>query len=181
MSKQITITGKNTIHKFKKKTPKREIVKKWNLDSEVYTHSYQVDILNEFMDTCGNFIYNNKQQNNSDILKIVYKEIKTKIHGYKQQDIEKNMYNPEGFITIEKVFELVCDCKLECTYCKQPQYILYENVRQMNQWSIDRIDNTQGHNSDNVVISCLKCNLQKRRFDHDKFMFTKQMKLVKLE
>ena len=32
----------------------------------------------------------------------------------------------------------------------------------MQMWTLDRIDNNIGHNRDNVVISCLACNLQKR-------------------
>ena len=49
----------------------------------------------------------------------------------------------------------------------------------MKQWTLDRIDNDQGHTYDNVVIACLECNLQRRRTNSDKFLFTKQMKIVR--
>ena len=45
----------------------------------------------------------------------------------------------------------------------------------MNQWTVDRIDNSIGHDIENIVISCLKCNLQRRSRSSDKFLQTKQM------
>jgi len=71
------------------------------------------------------------------------------------------------------------ECKLCCHYCKDDMLILYENVREMKQWSLDRINNFLGHNVDNVVISCLKCNLNRRNLNSDKFLFTKQMTIVR--
>ena len=32
-----------------------------------------------------------------------------------------------------------------------------------------------GHNSKNVVIACLQCNLKRRRTNKDAFMFTKNL------
>jgi hypothetical protein len=49
----------------------------------------------------------------------------------------------------------------------------------MKQWSLDRVDNNIGHNSGNVVISCLECNLKRRRTNKDAFMFTKNMVIIK--
>ena len=40
--------------------------------------------------------------------------------------------------------------------------------------------NRKEHTKENTVISCLKCNLQKRRRDDKKFRFTKQMNLIKI-
>jgi len=51
----------------------------------------------------------------------------------------------------------------------------------MLQWTLDRIDNDMGHNNNNTVISCLGCNLQRRTTNQDKFLFTKQLKLKKIE
>ena len=34
-------------------------------------------------------------------------------------------------------------------------FILYENVREPKQWSVDRINNDLGHNIDNFVLACL--------------------------
>jgi hypothetical protein len=45
----------------------------------------------------------------------------------------------------------------------------------MSQWTLDRIDNNFGHNIGNLVISCLKCNLKRRRINKNSFMITKNM------
>ena len=60
-------------------------------------------------------------------------------------------------------------------------YILYEHVREMKQWSLDRINNDIGHNNGNLVIACLECNLKRRRTNKDAFMFTKNMVIIKAE
>ena len=60
-------------------------------------------------------------------------------------------------------------------------YILYEISREMKQWTLDRIDNNIGHNYDNIVISCLDCNLKRRLKNKDSFLFTKQLKLTRIE
>ena len=42
------------------------------------------------------------------------------------------------------------------------------------------IDNNINHSESNVIIACLKkCNLQRRCQNKDKFLFTKQLKIVK--
>ena len=70
--------------------------------------------------------------------------------------------------------------KLKCYYCKCNMQIFYFKVRAMNQWTLDRIDNDLPHSNDNVIISCLKCNLERRRQNKDKFLFTKQLKINKI-
>ena len=49
----------------------------------------------------------------------------------------------------------------------------------MCQWTVDRIDNSIGHDIDNIVISCLKCNLQRKTRSADKFAQTKQLVIKK--
>jgi hypothetical protein len=46
--------------------------------------------------------------------------------------------------------------------------------------TVYRINNDLGHNLKNYYLACLECNLKRRRRSDDKFLFTKQMKLVKL-
>ena len=60
-------------------------------------------------------------------------------------------------------------------------FILYKNVRDKKQWSVDRIDNNLGHNIDNIVLACLDCNLKRRCKTSDKFLFTKQLNIIKQE
>ena len=48
-----------------------------------------------------------------------------------------------------------------------------------NSPSIDRIDNDKGHNIDNFHLACLDCNLKRRRRTDEKFLFTKQLNIIK--
>ena len=108
-------------------------------------------------------------------------EINKKINGYKHQDKLKKILDENKFLTFETVLQKLVEYELKCHYCKSELKILYDISRQMTQWSVDRIDNDKGHNNDNFYIACLDCNLKRRRRSDDKFLFTKQMKLVKVD
>ena len=107
-------------------------------------------------------------------------EINKKISGYKQQDKLKKLFDEDKFLTFENIIQKLIDCELKCYYCKSELKVLYDISRQMTQWSVDRIDNDKGHNIGNYYIACLECNLKRRRRSDDKFLFTKQMNLVKI-
>jgi hypothetical protein len=113
------------------------------------------------------------------LYKLFISEIKQKINSYKNQDKTKNMLDEDKIISLYEATELLVESKLKCSYCCCKMYILYPEYRFGNQWTLDRVDNNIGHHKDNCVISCLKCNLQKKRLDDDDFRFTKQMKIVK--
>jgi hypothetical protein len=68
---------------------------------------------------------------------------------------------------------------MKCYYCKESVVLLYEYVRDPKQWTLERIDNSRGHNKDNVEIACLQCNLRRRCMYHERYLFTKQMNIVK--
>ena len=106
-------------------------------------------------------------------------DIKKKINGYKQQDVKKNRLNIEKFIKYDDLIEKILISKLKCFYCKKNTLISYKEKRDPRQWTLDRIDNSLGHNKNNVIICCLKCNLERRTKDSNKFKFTKQMKIIK--
>ena len=106
------------------------------------------------------------------------KEIDGKITSYKTQDKNKNKYNNDN-ITREQVIEKLVSSKLKCYYCKCNVFIFYNKVRDLDQWTLDRIDNDLSHSAENVIVSCLRCNLQRRCQNKDKFLFTKQLKIVK--
>jgi hypothetical protein len=57
--------------------------------------------------------------------------------------------------------------------------LFYENVREPKQWSLERIDNKEGHNYGNVEIACLSCNIGRRTMYQDRFIFTKQLSIIK--
>ena len=75
--------------------------------------------------------------------------------------------------------EKFIECKLNCYYCFQHMKLLYKIVRDSQQWTLDRIDNSLGHTYANVVVCCLECNLKRRRTNKDAFMFTKNMVIIK--
>ena len=117
------------------------------------------------------------QSINKDIGIMIREEIVKKIQGYKQQDIKRDIYIPVDIIGYESVLEKLISCKLKCKYCLHTVLVIYKNVREPYQWSLDRIDNEIGHTTANTVISCLQCNLQRRNTSHAKFIFTKHMKV----
>ena len=111
---------------------------------------------------------------------VIEKELQKKLNGYIQQDKRKELATI-NVIHKEDLIEKLIISKLKCYYCKKCMKITTNNKRDGVQWTLDRIDNSQGHNNNNVVISCLDCNLKRRCQDHNKFIFTKQLKLVKIE
>lgn len=153
----------------KDKTPhKRVACKKWRIQPEMLTQSFQSSII---------------QMEDTDICKtypLIKQQLELKLYSYRQQDIKKNLYQEDAFITLTDTLALLRECNLECAYCNECVFVLYENVRDPKQWSLDRIDNDLGHNSGNVMIACLQCNLKRRRTNMSSFLFTKQMKLVKV-
>ena len=125
-----------------------------------------------------NMLYLNNEFAGSKKLK---KELVSKLSNYKQQDKKKSRYNENNFLKIEELIEKLVIYKLKCNYCKNQCLLFYKNVREKMMWTLDRIDNNLGHNKDNVVISCLGCNLQKRRRGEEAFKFVKQMVIKKCE
>jgi len=111
--------------------------------------------------------------------KVIQQHIMQKLNGYKAQDVKKEFYDPEKFADVEYVIQLLEESSNFCYYCKDSVQVLYENVREPKQWSLDRIYNNQGHNKGNLVIACLKCNLSRKTMYHERFAFTKQLVIVK--
>ena len=160
-------------HGKHKEMKKRVVTQNWNFDNKWYEYSYQIQILKS--------INNNSNNINDEISKIMAQEINKKINNYKQQDLLKNRYDKEKFITFENVIKKIAATELKCRYCDCELAILYDISREMKQWSIDRIDNDQGHNNDNFHLACLDCNLKRRRRTDEKFLFTKKLNLIKQE
>tara|TARA_B100000424_G_scaffold137946_1_gene104682 strand:+ start:4027 stop:4548 length:522 start_codon:yes stop_codon:yes gene_type:complete len=157
-------------NKNKKTTNKRKIVN---------TELWETNIENIDQFELIKNLKTDKELNNAE--KLVQKNIITKIQGYKNQDIKKKIYNEELFIDNDYVVKLLCESNLLCNYCKETTYLLYENVKQSNQWSLDRLDNKIGHNIGNVVISCLDCNIKRKTMHFKRFEFTKQLQIIKNE
>ena len=159
MHKKITIKGKEKIE--------RKIIQNWQHKNFLLDKTNHISIINQ--------LFLNQSFKGNTTTK---KELQKKLNSYKQQDIKKNK-SANGLITYEELLEKLVVSKLHCYYCKQDVLLLYENNREQKQWTLDRLDNSCGHTKDNVVISCLKCNLERRCLNDEKFLFTKQMRLIK--
>jgi hypothetical protein len=174
--KKIIITGTNTKYEMnklvngRKKEPKPRVKStEWDLNQTSLSYFNQIQILENIY----NKVFNNKHH------ELASNHIKMKLSSYKQQDIIKNKYNEKEFITFDDTVKLLYECKLKCHYCSNEMMLLYEFVRQSQQWSLDRIDNDIGHNKNNLVVACLECNLKRRRTNKDSFMFTKNLKIIR--
>ena len=165
--KKISITGKHTLDKFNNET-KRKNVNLWSHPMEVLKKNNQVNILNK--------LYLGQQFNGFMDVK---KELKNKISSYSQQDKKRKIFNSEKIIKYDQCIEKIVLSKLICYYCRENMLLMYEDKREPLQWTLDRLNNNLGHNTNNVVICCLKCNLKKRRTNDEKFKFTKQLRVIK--
>ena len=116
---------------------------------------------------------------NTEITEVVDKQIRRKIAGYKTQDVEKSILDKELFVCFQDVLNLFQTSSLNCYYCQEGVLILYEHVRNPKQWTLERLDNSRGHNRDNVVLACLHCNLRRRCMQSDRYLKTKQMATIK--
>jgi len=169
MKKVVTILGKRNTDALNKECKKtRKVAEKWKHSEKLLNKKRQINMLNK--------IYLNESFEGCNS---ILSELKKKHTGYKTQDVDKKLLNEEKFISFEQLQEKLVLSKLTCYYCKKDMLLMYDKPREETQWTLDRIDNDMGHNNDNVVISCLKCNLKRRRTDSDKFKFTKQMKIIK--
>jgi hypothetical protein len=178
--KKINIFGTNNRYKMKqlinndtieKESKKRVQSEKWSFSDEYFEHSTQIKMING--------IFNNNYINYDDVSKIAIQEINRKISSYKQQDSLKKRYDETKFLTFQSIINKMIECELKCRYCSFEMNVLYDISREMHQWSVDRVDNDLGHNIDNYHLACLDCNLKRRRRTDEKFLFTKQLNIVK--
>ena len=110
-----------------------------------------------------------------DEKKYFIQALKNKLDSYKQQDKKKTYDAYDNFITLENVIEKLVAYNMRCYYCNSKTVILFKNVRTNYQWTLDRLNNYDEHSNANTIICCLKCNLQRRRKNSEKFKFTKQL------
>jgi hypothetical protein len=173
--KKIQINGTYNRYMIKKTTYQVEKNKKriqsqtWNFDDKYYETYEQLNLL-----------YKRKNKDDEDVYNIIKQQINQKLNCYKQQDIQKKIFDIEHFINFDQVMISLKECGLKCYYCTEKIVILYDKSRESKQWSIDRIDNNKGHNHDNYYIACLGCNLKRRRQNDETFLFTKQLCIKKL-
>jgi len=180
--KRVLISGTNNRYQIKKliknevEVKKRKVSEKWGLTDDHLGDEKQEALIKELFINLKDGIVDT-----SNAIAIIKNELNKKISSYKQQDIIRKLLNEEQFIDMYTVITKLYECNLECYYCKEKMVILYELVREMKQWTLDRINNDLGHNRDNIVMACLDCNLKRRRKGSDAFLFTKQLTIIKSE
>ena len=170
------------------KTIKTEKVKKlrvitgesmWVLNMEDYDPSQQYEILfNEKKSETNITVHKKNYEYYDYVRKLAQQQIQNKINGYRTQDVDKKLLDMTEFVDMPSVMKLLKESNMKCLYCKDMVPVLYQLVREPKQWSLDRINNDFGHNKNNVVIACLKCNLKRRCIYHEKFLFTKHLNIV---
>jgi len=122
----------------------------------------------------------NKDEHN-DVQEEIRRQIHYKINSYKGQDIKKKLLLESDFVDYDYVLNLLIEKNLKCFYCREDVLLLYNYVRENKQWTLERIDNKIGHNRGNVEIACLLCNLRRRTMYHERYVFTKQLCVVKMD
>jgi len=170
MQKKILITGKRNIDSLNKEVVYRKESKKWKniKDFDNINIHKQIELLNK--------LYLGEEYEGVKFVKI---EIKRKLTSYKNQDKRKKVYDINLFIKYDEIMEKLVISKLRCYYCRCDCLLMYENIREKKQWTLDRLDNNIGHNNPNVVICCLECNLKKGTKNDAHFKFAKQLKIIK--
>ena len=140
-----------------------------HITEEIAPYAEQLDMVRR--------LYLNHHQTKATLA--LQREIERKIRGYKQQDVKKEIYEPETLISFHDILEKMVGSQLKCAYCAERMQVMFAKVREPTQWTLDRVDNAIGHHSENTVVCCLKCNLQRRTTRYDKFVFTKKLIIEK--
>ncbi len=171
--KIIKIVGQHNRYNIKKANKERKGKNKLNSSLKILLNkkNLQIEHLNNlFLIDSLNLTF---------LQKNILREIEKKRNSYKNQDIKKNILDDVNIIKTEELIEELVISKLICVYCKEDIKLVYEDYRDNKQWSLDRIDNSIGHNKDNVVISCLGCNLKRRTMKKEDFEYSKNLKVIK--
>ena len=166
----------SVITKTKTIEPKEKTIRKkmeeWKFDAKYLEREQQLATL-----TGLEGLQSDLQNNIGEELR---RQVCAKISGYKCQDVKKGLYDESKFVRFDDVIALMTSRKMACFYCKKQALLFYEYSRDSAQWTLERIDNKHGHNTDNVEIACLNCNLRRRTMYHERYVFTKQMGTVRL-
>ena len=159
-----------------------------NKQNGIISKRIETEILNEkekeyFFNTKNHMsilskLYFEQEFENSSYVK---KELNKKITSYKNQDKKKNRLIIDEFITYDELLDKLLKSDLKCYYCKNRIKLLYDDVRDYEQWTLDRIDNDMQHTNENTVICDLKCNLERRRKNDELFLNDKQLKITLLD
>lgn len=138
-----------------------------NLNPLLFEHNFQIKCINNIYADIS-FQYND----------LFYKEIKKKINGYKSQDKKKFIhddYNNINLISFDDIIEKLVASKLSCYYCSSKIFVIYKFIRDDNQFTLDRLNNSDIHTNNNTVVSCYKCNIKRRNQNSTLFKLSKNL------
>ena len=176
--KQIILPTFDHIKKANIEKPKKIRVSIENLTNvlqdEDYTIEKQLEVLHKTINEPGCDSSDKK-------CKTMLQHINLKLQSYKTQDVKNDIYDESCFVDIPFVLEKIKSSNLQCYYCSNQVLLFYKHVREPTQWTLERINNDIGHTKQNIEIACLSCNLHRRCMHHERFMFTKRMKICKME
>jgi hypothetical protein len=172
-----SIQGTHNRYQMKKVTRANELDKhKSRIATRTWDPSlYDIDTQLQLLEELGENISLEKRGETHLLMK---KELETKLSGYRFQDQHKKRDGHN--VTLEETIQKLLESKLLCYYCNRQCHVFYERVREMSQWSLDRIDNDLCHSVQNVVVACLQCNLHRKNTNSKKFKDTKSMSSVRL-
>lgn len=171
----VCIAGKRNVDKMSNqllnpnKHNQRARTMKWTIDDAFFAYDKQMEVLRRLIADDATL----------EEINFFKKEIKAKLDGYARQDDANGVRDLSAFITLDATIELLLVSKMRCTYCRECCELIYKDIMAPRQWTLDRVDNDQGHNGGNVALACLACNLQRRTMDSERFKFGKQLRIVK--
>jgi hypothetical protein len=105
------------------------------------------------------YIIKKKQEN-----PIEYK-FKIIINSSKSSDLNKNRYDETNHITLEFLQEQHIKQQNKCGYCQIDMEFTFDQNKNPNKITIERINNDIGHTIDNCIFACFKCNRYTRDND----------------
>lgn len=86
------------------------------------------------------------------------RNILKKINNCKTLDIKNNFDIPGNYISLGNVLELLDRQQNRCYVCRDIVLLCGYDSYCIYQFSLDRIDNSKPHTTDNILISCYYCN-----------------------
>ena len=171
--KKVDITGTHNRYQIKKVTRNAEDISKPRVatvgwDPSLYSTEVQMSLLEELHAVLSNSTtQEDKQTINSNCL-LMKHEIEKKLSGYKSQDVIKK--KTDILITLDQCVDKLQKSNMVCYYCREVCNVFYERVREMTQWSLDRIDNSIGYIPGNVTSCCRTCNIMKLSYSKEQWL-----------
>ena len=87
------------------------------------------------------------------------------INSSKSSDLNKNRYDETNHITLEFLQEQHIKQQNKCGYCQIEMEFTFDNNKNPNQITIERLNNDIGHIKSNCIFACFKCNRYTRDND----------------